>query len=371
MNKNLSLLISILFILLGNSVFSQTIEEQFQAILDSAYQANPSSVGVAIHVEAPDQKISWNSAVGHSDKEQSAISVQQPALIASNTKTFVAVAVLKLVEMNKIQLDQAIQLLLPRKTWKKMIRNGYDPSKITVKHLLSHTSGIEDYVNDDYFNFVDENRNYKWTRNKQIKLAMKVGQPLAAAGAQYKYADINYVLLTEIIEQLTKKPFYEAIRSLIDYKKHQLNTTWFINLEETPEQVAPLVHQYWMKYDWDSYDLNPSWDLYGGGGLVSTTKDLALFFQALFEGKIIENKLLLETMHTYVLPKEESNYGLGIQIVALEGLPVYYHGGFWGTDVVYVPALNTSIAAFTLQKDERVINAVISKEIIKVLNQFY
>ena len=369
MKKNL--LINILFILLGNIVLSQTIEEQFQAILDSAYQANPSSVGIAIHVEAPDQNISWNSAVGHSDKEQSAISVQQPALIASNTKTFVAVSVLKLIEMDKIQLDQAIQLLLPRKTWKKMIRNGYDPSKITIKHLLSHTSGIEDYVNDDYFDFVNENRSHKWTRNKQIKLAMKAEQPLAIAGVEYKYADINYVLLTEIIESITKKPFYQAIRSLIDYKKHHLNATWFINLEETPEQVAPLVHQYWTKYNWDSYDLNPSWDLYGGGGLVSTTKDLALFFQALFEGQIIKNADLLEAMHTYVLPKEQSIYGLGIKIIVLEGLPVYYHGGFWGTDVVYIPELNASIAAFTLQKEERIINAMISKKIINILKKNY
>ena len=361
--------LSSLFLLLGNIAFSQTLEDRFQAILDSAYQDNQTSVGIVIHVEAPDQNISWNNAIGHSNKANADINVQQPALIASNTKTFVAVAILRLVEMNNIQLDQPIKSLLSGKTKRRFTKNGYDLDQITVKHLLSHTSGIDDYVNDDYFDFIDKNHDYKWTKNKQIKLAMKIGKPLAEAGVLFKYADLNYLLLTEIIEKITKKPFYTAIRALIDYENHQLHSTWFINLEEMPEQTPPLVHQYWSRYNWDSYDLNPSWDLYGGGGIVSTTKDLALFFQTLFEGEIIKNKQILEAMHTYVLAKEKSIYCLGIQLISLEGYTVYYHGGFWGTDVVYIPKLNASIAAFTLQKDERIINAMISKEIIKLLKR--
>ncbi|MEZ5048681.1 MAG: hypothetical protein R2766_03415 [Saprospiraceae bacterium] len=64
--------------------------------------------------------------------------------------------------------------------------------------------------------------------------------------------------------------------------------------------TLPLVHQYTSKLKENSYNINPSWDLYGGGGIASTTKDLAMFFQLLFEGKIIQDKHILESMHSRI-----------------------------------------------------------------------
>jgi len=84
--------------------------------------------------------------------------------------------------------------------------------------------------------------------------------------------------------------------------------------------------------------LNPSWDLYGGGGIASTAKESALFFQYLFEGKIIQNKQILGLMSTYVLPSDQSKYCLGIYHFDL-GFNAYYHGGWWGTDVIYCQKL--------------------------------
>ena len=133
------------------------------------------------------------------------------------------------------------------------------------------------------FEFINEHPDHQWSRDEQIDRTLSVGDSLANAGEEFKYGDINYLLLSEIIEQKTEQPFYTAIRNdLIDYQKHELNATWFINLEEQPENTTVLAHHYWNKYDWDSYNLDPSWDLYGGGGLVSTSKDAARFFQLLF-----------------------------------------------------------------------------------------
>lgn len=352
------------------STQAQTLENQFQEILDSAYQENPDAVGVIIHVEAPDKNISWTGAVGYPDKKTKApLEKDQPALIASNTKTYVAVAILKLVEKGNIKLDQPIADLISEKSDTVLTEDGYVLDKITIRHLLSHTSGIADYVDDAYFEFVNKNPNHQWNRDEQIQRTVAVGEPLAEPGKQFKYGDINYLLLTEIIEGQTEKPFYTAIAELIDYKKHGLNTTWFFQLEEAPENVLPLTHQYWSKYDWDSNYINPSWDLFGGGGIISTAEELALFFQLLFEGKIIEDKELLAEMYSYVLPKEESNYCLGIRVISFHGHTAYYHGGFWGTDVMYLPGFNTTISAFTLQKDERDINAEISNKILELLKQ--
>ncbi|RKO68753.1 hypothetical protein D7322_25505 [Sphingobacterium puteale] len=89
---------------------------------------------------------------------------------------------------------------------------------------------------------------------------------------------------------------------------------------------------------WDSYDINPSWDFYGGGEIAATAKESALFFQYLFDGKIIQDKQILEAMHTYVLPSDQSKYCLGLYHFDM-GFNAYYHLSWWGTDVIYSPNL--------------------------------
>ena len=361
----------VLILLVSNICNAQEIEKKFQKVLDSTFKANQDAIGIMIHVESPDKNISWTSAIGYSNKEtKEKINKDQPVLIASNTKTYISATILKLVENKEIDLDQPIKKLLHKKTKKLLNKIGYNLKKIIIKNLLSHTSGITDYVNDDYFKFVDKNKNHKWTRDEQIKLAMQLASPIDA-GKTFAYGDINYLLLSEIIERKTRKPFYIAIRELLNFNEHNLNSTWFIDLEDKPLNSLPLAHQYADKYNWDSYNLNPSWDLYGGGGLASNTKDLALFFQLLFEGKIIKDVNILSQIYTNVIPKEQSkNYCLGLyNFPSFFGNKAYYHGGWWGTDVIYLPELNTTISAFTLLKEKRGLNAEVSNEIIKLLNR--
>ena len=347
---------------------AQSLETRFQQLLDSIYTTNKDAVGVLVHIESPDNEISWTSAVGLSDRStQEALHQDQPVLIASNTKPYVAASILRLVEMQRIQLNQPIKKLLSRKTRKLFIRDGYDLDEITVKHLLSHTSGIQDYVNEDYFNFIDQNPRHRWLKEEQIKRTIEIGAPQSSPGTKFSYADINYLLLTEIIERETKEPFYTAMRALLKFEALNINHTWFESLEPIPDKTLPLAHQYSDKHDWDSYNLDPSWDLYGGGGIASTSKDVALFFQYLFEGKIIEDKFVLEQMYTYVLPQEESKYCLGISHFNF-GYEAYYHGGWWGTSVLYSPDTNTSVAVFTLQKGKRsIINPFLGKSIQRLL----
>ncbi len=358
---------SLLLLLIAYSGNGQNVVAPFQHLLDSTYQANKDAIGIMVHLESPNKNISWTSAVGFSNaKTKEIINPNQPALIASNTKTYIAVAILKLIESDQLSLDQSIKKLLHKKTRNKLRKAGYELKKINIRHLLSHTSGITDYVTEDYFAYVNDHRNKSWTRDEQISLSMNIADP-EPIGKTFAYADINYLLLTEIIEHITKQPFYIAVRVLLNFKLLGLHQTWFIDLEKTPTNALPLVHQYDRKFDWDSYDLNPSWDLFGGGGLVSTTKDLALFFQYLFEGKIIEDSNILKLLYTYVLAKEQSNYCLGIRHLTFHGDSAYYHGGFWGTDVMYLPQLNTTISLFTLQKQKREINAPFSHEIIRII----
>lgn len=368
-NQTYITFLGVIILLISNICSAQEIELKFQTILDSTYQANKEAVGIMIHVESPNKSISWTSAVGFSKKDTTEkLNKKQPLLIASNTKTYVSASILKLVENGELELNQPIKKLINKITKKLLKKSGYNPNKITIKQLLSHTSGITDYVNDAYFSFVNQNPDHKWTREEQIKLAMKMANPIES-GEKYAYADINYLLLTEIIERKTGKPFYTAIRNLLEFKKHNLNNTWFVDLEDKPKNTLSLAHQYSSKFNSNSSNLDPSWDLYGGGGLASNTKDLAIFFQLLFEGEIIKDKIILKNIHTYVLPKEESNYCLGLRNISFFGETAYYHGGFWGTDVMYLPKYNTTISAFTLKREKRELNAQISNQIIKILKK--
>ncbi len=359
-----------LFILLflPHILVAQALETQFQQQLETAFEEHPDAVGVLLHIESPEHKMSWSTAIGYSDAiTKTKLDPEQPVLIASITKPYVAVAILRLVEMNKFNLDSPIKKLLKRKTCKLFKKDGYNLDKITIRHLLSHTSGIADYVDDAYFNFVNDQPQHQWKKSEQIQRSIDIGNPLFEPGSDHKYGDINYLLLTEIIEKSTKKPFYISMNQLLKFDELNIKNTWFKDLEPYPADTKPMAHQYSKKNNWDSYDINPSWDLYGGGGIATTVKEAALFFQYLFEGKIIEDNAMLEELYKFVLPKEKSNYCLGFRNITMPTFTAYYHGGWWGTDVAYSPESKSSVAIFTLQKAKRGEFAQLSIGMMKIL----
>lgn len=357
----------LLILFIGGRLHAQKVDSIFRYIVDTSFAAHPGATGIMLSL-ITDNGETQTYTTGISDKTtKEKLRPDQPVLVASNTKTYISAAILSLSEQQKLKIEDSIGKYLTKNTRDKLWNDGYDTRKITIINLLSHTSGIDDYVNDEYFEFVNTHRQYNWTRDEQIDRAMKVGRPLALPGDTFKYADINYLLLTEIIESITHKPFYKSVRDLLEYKQLKLNATWFTKLEPKPGTTEMPAHQYWRKYSWDSYDLDPSWDLYGGGGIVATPEDMALFFKYLFEGKIIKDKKILSRLYTPVPCKTQTNYCLGIRKVEMAGLTGYYHGGFWGTDIIYFPDLKTAIAIVILEKTERDLSANICKAIAETL----
>lgn len=145
---------------------------------------------------------------------------------------------------------------------------------------------------------------------------------------------------------------------MLKYKELGLTKTWFIDLDKYPQQTLPLADQYSDKYNWD---------LYGGGVIASTAKESALFFQYLFDDKIIQNKQILDSMSTNVLPSDQFKYCLGIYHFDL-GFNAYYHRGWCITDIIYSPESDATVIVFTLQKGfQHIINPFIGKEFQKLL----
>lgn len=324
---------------------------QFQLLIDSIYAEHPATKGIILHIEAPDYGISWNGAVG-ADKK---LKAHSPVLIASTTKMYVSAAILRLIELRKFELFQPIDGLLTPTTGSLLRSDGYDPEAIAVAHLLSNTSGIFDYVNSpDFQKRTVDDPGHQWTREEQMAMAMRDGDPLNAPGEAFSYSDMNFLLLTEIIEGQTGQPFYTAMRELLNYKQWGLNETWFNILENAPVHLAPLVQQFATSFQVDSYTLHGSVDMFGGGGIAATASDLAHFSQHLFTGHLFDAPETLELMFTNIETQDSvaSRYYMGISEIDLGALKAYGHGGFWGTTVQYIPELNASVAVYLLERDE-------------------
>ena len=335
----------------------QAIQRLLIQLYESAMDTPMQVPGIQLHIDSPRFGLDWSGAVGFTDHHHNpgrvALTVNHPVRTASNTKTFIAAALLRLCEEQQLQLDQPIVEVISSEHAALLKDRGYKLSVITIRHLLTHTSGLFDYADSDtFYHRFHKQPQHHWTRTEQIKIAMEAGEAYGKPGEVYRYSDTGYILLGEIIERIYGDNLGTALRQLIDYQKLGLTNTWLEQTEPPVPGSLPLVNQY--DGDLAGNKLDPSFDIYGGGGLVSTVEDLATFMRALFAGQVYRNHTTLKTMLTTVPATRggPSAYGAFEQIpgtyrLGIEASPsetVYSHKGYFGTYAGYVPSLELSIA---------------------------
>ena len=164
-------------------------------------------------------------------------------------------------------------------------------------------------------------------------------------GDHYQYSDTGYVLLGGIIEGLTGRPLGVAVHELLDYERLDLGATWWEYTEQRPGGAGTWAHQY--IGDHDISDWNLSLDLYGGGGLVTDTPDLALFMRLLLQGGVLRDDETLAAMTGL----GTAPYRLGLMSMELGGYVVFGHQGFWNTFAFHVPALDLTVSGCLLNHD--------------------
>ena len=125
------------------------LKEPLQDLLDTLINSGANSkapvYGIQLALKSDNQALTVST--GYTDKTQAqAISPEHPIRIASNTKTFVAAAILRLYESDLLDIDQVIKRYLPDHYNRLLVNAGYRMDKITVRHLLTHTSGLFDYA---------------------------------------------------------------------------------------------------------------------------------------------------------------------------------------------------------------------------------
>jgi D-alanyl-D-alanine carboxypeptidase len=334
--------------------------------------------GAALAVVVPSSGLRWEGAAGLADPENGIVMTPgHPVRIASNTKTFVAAAVLRLAEDGGIELDDPIAESLPDDVIGLLENDGYDAEAITVQHLLTHTGGIFDHSETGaYTDEIIAEPGRRWSPRDQISMAVDLGDPHAPPGEVYTYSDTGYILLGLILEEASGKPLAEAVRDLVDYDALDLEATWWETLEPRPAEAGERAHQFFGTLDVTEFD--PSFDLYGGGGIATTVGDLADFFGGVFRGEVYREPATAETMLTTfegvrartdaaerALPP--GAYRMGVWVLETDGLTTYHHTGFWGTMAVHVPELDLTVAATVNQNQSKPVFDRILAETIRIV----
>lgn len=335
---------------------SRDIDQVLRRLIEDVVAKNENVRAAALAVDAPGARLEWRGAAGLADPAAgTANSAGHPVRIASNTKTYVAAAVLRLAEEGRLGLDDPIAAYLPDETIALLAGDGYRPEMMSIRNLLTHTSGLYDHSDSQkYGDAIMAEPQHKWTRAEQVDAAIEWGDPWGAPGEIYTYCDTGYVLLGGIVEQVSGLALPAAVRALIGFDALGLDSTWWEDLEPAPEGMPDRAHQF--IDDTDTFAFDPSFDLYGGGGLVATVGDLAAFYRALFTGGVFSDPATADLMLTTVdgaRPRPDADatalapgvYRMGIWVMEIDGVTAYAHTGFWGTAAVYVPEFDLAVAA--------------------------
>ena len=286
------------------------LEKKLDEKISAALQkAGAPSVSVAV---VKDGKLFYAKAFGSAD-----LAAKRPAdvntryAVGSISKQFTAAALLLLEEQGKLSLDDRVAKYFPDLT---------RASEITIREILSHTSGYEDYAPQDYI--IPD-----WTRptTPQAVLDRWARKPLNFdPGAKWQYSNTNFVLAGEILEKVSGQPLVAFLREKIfEPLGMQSASDW------PPAQPADAQA-------YTRYALGPprpvkreaeGW-YFAAGELAMTPSDLAKWDIAILEKKILSERSYQEFTREVKLSNGDStHYALGLSLGEIAGMPTLQHSG--------------------------------------------
>jgi CubicO group peptidase (beta-lactamase class C family) len=224
--------------------------------------------------------------------------------IASGSKAFTALAVMRLVEDGELRLDHPVRELLGDEL--PLIDN-----RVTIEHLMTHTSGIGDYLDEGDWEPAD----YVLTApvhtltTAQAFLPLLDGHPQAfAPGERFSYCNGAFVVLAVVLERVSGHTYHDVVRRLV-IEPAGLEHTDFLPLNDLPGDAA-------LGYIHDEGNLVNTLHLpvlgTGDGGVFTTAGDLHRFWLALQGGRIVTAASVEEmTRPRHDVPQEQRRYGMG------------------------------------------------------------
>jgi D-alanyl-D-alanine carboxypeptidase len=288
----------------------------------------------SVVAEVRDGEETWSQASGPRDiGGDTATEPTDQVRVGSLTKSMVVTVLLQLSEEGVLGLDDEVSQHLP----------GLLPYEepITVRQLLSHTSGVPDYFPLVYPSLLDgsaadvrTNREQQFSPEEMVELA--TSQPLDfAPGTEYRYSNTGYYVIGMLLEKLTGQQIEDLITQRV-MEPSGLDESYFA-LDE-PVIAGPHPTPYFATGEPDAPlfatdEFSPT-QLWAAGAVVSTTNDMNDFFRAMFDGTLLPKDLLDEART--MTEQSQGSYGLGVAAVpaecdAVPGGVAYGHtGGTFG-----------------------------------------
>ena len=300
--KKIFVLVAVLFVV----HFSFAQGDKLDALIDAyakLYKFNGSAL------VAKNGVILLNKGYGYRNATDKVANNEQTIFqLGSVTKQFTSAVILKLQEEKKLSVSDKLSKYFP----------GYPKGdSITIEQLLTHTSGIYNYTNDQKFMANEVTK----SANREMMMALFKDKPLDfSPGSSWSYSNSGYSLLGYIIEAVTKKPYEQAVRKYIftplkmshsgfdfTHLKSNEKAIGYFKLNDKEKVEAPIV------------DSSVS---FSAGAIYSTIGDLYLWHKALQKNSILSREQQ-EKAYTPV----KNRYGYGWSIDSIEGKRRVSHGG--------------------------------------------
>lgn len=272
---------------------------------------------------AKDNIVLFEKAFGLADREAGTpVTLETSFRIASVGKMFTAVAIHQLIDAGMLSMSATVGQLIP----------GYPSAevaeKVTIWHLLSHTSGTGEIITDEYWEKRPDIREH----DDYLALYGEAGLSFEP-GTKFIYSNYGYVLLGIIIERLTGRSYHDYIRQSIFERLGMSSTNTLPECEDLPKRSIGYT-----KYgggEWSSTTHFMPWRATAAGGANSTAGDLFRFAGGLIDGKLIKLETLAEATRVQY---PGSVYGLGFAVEEEGGVTCIGHsGGMAGMNaVVYI-----------------------------------
>ncbi|NGM62501.1 beta-lactamase family protein [Sphingobacterium sp. SGG-5] len=309
-------------------------DEQIDAFMHNLHKRSGFNGNVLI---AKKGKIIYQNTFGWADYlHKDSLKIDSRFELASVSKPMTALAVLQLVDQEKIRLDQEIEEFFP----------GFPYPGVTVEQLLTHRSGLPNYV---YFaETVWPDRKKGMTNSDVVKLLIehkpaRYGKP----DGRFLYNNSNYMLLAAVVEQVTGLSFADYMKLHVFRPAGMKNTAILSKAEYDQIPTDVIGHdRVWRRSVVQNYLDGPV----GDKGVYSTVQDMYLLDIALKEGRLLKKELLDSAYIGRSDPKRGLfSYGYGWRTFSPPHAQIVYHTGWWhGFKNLYVRDLTDDITIVLL-----------------------
>lgn len=295
-------------------------DPRYTAALEAA-RAAAGAYGITFAV-VRDGGVEWSGTSGRARDGTSRLQPDQPFVIGSVTKTYVAATILQLGEEGRLDLDDRLSEHLPKlRTFGRTA---------TLRQLLDHTSGFADVFNDTTRRGLEEHPELPWAAEQILG---SVHAPWYEPGEGWAYANTNYYLLGLVIEQVTGRSLADEVGTRF-LEPLGLRQTRLLSGADDEDGLLPAA---WATIFWAS------------GAMSASAADLARWGDALYGGDVLSRRSLeaMERLNSH-------DYGLGVQKVELPGVIGFGHTGLlstYTTLLVYLPDADATLALLVNRSD--------------------